>query len=71
MKSQEQIEALYRWQLENLRNMEEYLADSYALERQGRILQDEVRQVEMRYNTTLAVVHTLQWALQVDGNEPF
>ena len=71
MRSQEKIESLYKWELKHLEQMEEFLCNSYTYERQGRILQEEVRQAEMRYNAVLAVVHTLEWVLQINEKSPF
>lgn len=71
MRSVENIRKYLDIAVRQTQEFEKQLAHDMVLLHQGRIIQDEVRQSELRYECALTTQEVLRWVLQQENNEPF
>lgn len=71
MKTREEIQRALNSQITLVKMLEKNLARDYQLLAQGRVIQDQVRQLEISYESALSHEHALRWVLDQPTNEPF
>lgn len=71
MRTTEEIKKFLDFSVQQTLQYEKQLSQDMILLHQGRIIQDEFRQSELRYECALTAEQVLRWVLQNETNEPF
>lgn len=71
MKTRQDIETMLEIVQSQRERFEKQLSEDLIHFYQGRIIQDEVRQSELRFECALTQQETLKWVLNIPDKEPF